>query len=174
MATPVFAVSLPAMVVFLPVMISGENQFSEHLGNVGMVISLTIGASLFVSLTLVPMVSARIFGEKEVKKAAWFEAFKGTYLRFLRGAVRFRFVTIAIALAATFSVVIPFQNGFRLDMSDMDWKSNFANIAYNPVEGLDYREMEKVVTQTHEALTLVLTGPRVLGHGLEAAITVGG
>ena len=34
--------------------------------------------------------------------------------------------------------------------------------------------MEEVVTQTHEGLALVLTGDGVLGHGLEAAITVGG
>ncbi|MGB1070186.1 MAG: efflux RND transporter permease subunit [Planctomycetota bacterium] len=151
-ATPVFAATLTTMVVFLPVMISSTSQFSEHLGNVGMVISLTIGASLFVSLTLVPMVSARIFGQHEVKKANWFESFKGAYLKFLGGAVRFRFLTIAIALAATFSVIIPFQNGFRMNMSDMDWKANFANIRYNPVEGLDYREMEKVVYQIEELL----------------------
>ena len=161
-ATPVFAATLTTMVVFLPVMIAGDSQFSEHLGNVGLVISLTIGASLFVSLTLVPMVSARIFGSKAVKKAAWFESFKGLYLRFLGGAVRHRFLTIAIALAATLSVIIPFQNGFRLNMSDMDWKASFANIAYNPVEGLDYREMEKVVTQVE----LLLESRRdVIGEG---------
>ncbi|HCW44443.1 MAG TPA: hypothetical protein DGU45_03920, partial [Planctomycetes bacterium] len=161
-ATPVFAATLTTMVVFLPVIISGESQFSEHLGSVGIVISLTIGASLFVSLTLVPMVSARIFGKKEVKKAAWFESFRNAYSRFLTGAIRYKWLTLVIAAAATFSVMIPFQNGFRFDLSDMDWKTNFANVSYNPVEGLDFREMEKVVTQIEGILE---SNREVIGEG---------
>lgn len=161
-ATPVFAATLTTMVVFLPVIISGESQFSEHLGSVGIVISLTIGASLFVSLTLVPMVSARIFGKQEVKKAAWFESFRNAYSRFLAGAIRYKWLTLVVAAAATFSVMIPFQNGFRFDLSDMDWKTNFANVSYNPVEGLDFREMEKVVTQIEEILE---SNREVIGEG---------
>ncbi|MDG2085064.1 MAG: efflux RND transporter permease subunit [Planctomycetota bacterium] len=161
-ATPVFAATLTTMVVFLPVIISGESQFSEHLGSVGIVISLTIGASLFVSLTLVPMVSARIFGKKEVKKAAWFESFRNGYSRFLTGAIRYKWLTLVVAAAATLSVMIPFQNGFRFDLSDMDWKTNFANVSYNPVEGLDFREMEKVVTQIEGILE---SNREVIGEG---------
>ncbi|MGE4618770.1 MAG: efflux RND transporter permease subunit [Planctomycetota bacterium] len=151
-ATPVFAATLTTMVVFLPVVISKPSQFTEHLGSVGLVISLTIAASLFVSLTLVPMAAARIYKGGKSSVAPWFVHFRAKYRSFIDLALRHRIVTVFIALAATLSVVIPFENGFRLDLSDMDWKNNYANISYRPVEGLDYREMEKVVTDIENYL----------------------
>ena len=151
-ATPVFAATLTTMVVFLPVFISERNGFSDALSSVGLVISLTIAASLFVSLTLVPMVAARIYSGGDPGLSSWFLALRGGYERLLVSAMKHRVVTILLAIAATFSVMIPFDNGFRMDLSDADWKSNYANISYRPEEGLDFREMEKVVTEIETLL----------------------
>ncbi len=151
-ATPVFAATLTTMVVFLPVFISERNGFSDALSSVGLVISLTIAASLFVSLTLVPMVAARIYSGGDPGISSWFLAFRGRYEQLLRSAMKHRFVTILLAIAATTSVMIPFENGFRMDLSDPDWKSSYANISYRPEEGLDFREMEKVVTEVETLL----------------------
>ena len=161
-ATPVFAATLTTMVVFLPVFISERNGFSDALASVGLVISLTIGASLFVSLTLVPMVAARIYSGGDPGLSSWFMKFRGGYESLLKSAMAHRSVTLTVAVAATLSVVIPFENGFRMDLSDADWKSNYANISYRPVEGLDYREMEKTVTDIENFLA---SHREVIGEG---------
>jgi len=161
-ATPVFAATLTTMVVFLPVFISERNGFSDALASVGLVISLTIGASLFVSLTLVPMVAARIYSGGDPGLSSWFMKFRDGYENLLKAAMAHRSVTLTVAVAATLSVVIPFENGFRMDLSDADWKSNYANISYRPVEGLDYREMEKTVTDIENFLA---SHREVIGEG---------
>ena len=161
-ATPVFAATLTTMVVFLPVFISERNGFSDALASVGLVISLTIGASLFVSLTLVPMVAARIYSGGDPGLSSWFMKFRKGYESLLKSAITHRSVTLTVAVAATLSVVIPFENGFRMDLSDADWKSNYANISYRPVEGLDYREMEKTVTDIENFLA---SHREVIGEG---------
>lgn len=161
-ATPVFASTLTTVVVFLPVIISERNEFTEHLASVGMVISLTIVASLFVSLTLVPMVAARIYGGGDPGIASWFSRFRDRYDKFLAVVLRHRVVALLVALTATLSIAIPFNNGFRIDLSDGDWKNNFANITYRPVKGLDYREMEKFVTEIENFLE---SKREVIGEG---------
>lgn len=161
-ATPVFAATLTTVVVFLPVLISDRNEFTQHLASVGLVISLTIVASLFVSLTLVPMVAARIYSGGDSLKSSWFATFRNGYNHFLAVALRYRAITLLVALTATLSTVIPFNNGFRIDLSDADWRSNYANISYRPVEGLDFLEMEKVVTEVENYL---VTKRDVIGEG---------
>ncbi len=160
-ATPVFAATLTTMVVFLPVFIADRNGFSDALSSVGLVISLTIAASLFVSLTLVPMVAARIYSGGDPGISSWFSFLRGGYENLLDKALRHRFITLLLAVAATFSVVIPFENGFRMDLSDADWKANYANISYRPAEGLDYTEMEIVVTEVE---TFLETKREVIGE----------
>lgn len=145
-ATPVFASTLTTVVVFLPVLISDRNEFTEHLASVGTVISLTIVASLFVSLTLVPMVAARIYGGGDPGIGSWFSGFRSGYDKFLALVLEHRAVALLVALTATLSIAIPFNNGFRIDLSDTDWKKNYANINFRPVKGLTYQEMEKIVT----------------------------
>ncbi|MGE4632731.1 MAG: efflux RND transporter permease subunit, partial [Planctomycetota bacterium] len=145
-ATPVFASTLTTVVVFLPVLISDRNEFTEHLASVGTVISLTIVASLFVSLTLVPMVAARIYRGGDPGIGSWFSGFRSGYDKFLALVLEHRAVALLVALTATLSIAIPFNNGFRIDLSDTDWKKNYANINFRPVKGLTYQEMEKIVT----------------------------
>ena len=100
-ATPVFAATLTTMVVFLPVFISERNGFSDALASVGLVISLTIGASLFVSLTLVPMVAARIYRGGDPGLSSWFMKFRDGYDNLLKSAMAHRSVTLTVAVAAT-------------------------------------------------------------------------
>ena len=161
-ATPVFAATLTTVVVFLPVLISDRNEFTDHLASVGLVISLTIIASLFVSLTLVPMVAARIYSGDDPGKSSWFSSFRIGYDKFLALALKHRVIALLVALTATMSTVIPFNNGFRVDLSDADWKNNHANISYRPVKGLDFREMEKVVTDVENYLE---SKREVIGEG---------
>jgi len=123
-ATPVFASTLTTVVVFLPVLISDRNEFTEHLASVGTVISLTIVASLFVSLTLVPMVAARIYRGGDPGIGSWFSGFRRGYDKFLALVLEHRMVALLVALTATLSIAIPFNNGFRIDLSDTDWKKN--------------------------------------------------
>ena len=60
-ATPIFASTLTSVIVFVPVVLSQRSQLVDYIRELGLVITLTLVSSLFVSLTLVPMVSARIY-----------------------------------------------------------------------------------------------------------------
>lgn len=151
-ATPIFAATVTTMVVFLPVAIAKRSGFTDILSDVGLVICLTIGASLFVSLTLVPMVAARIYSGGDPGMSSWFVALRSRYSKLLALAIRHRMVTILLAIALTMSAVIPIQNGFRLDLSDNDRVENFVTISFRPSDGLDYQEVEKYVTQVEKFL----------------------
>jgi len=160
-ATPIFAATITTMVVFLPVAIAKRSGFTDVLSDVGLVICLTIGASLFVSLTLVPMVAARIYSGGDPGMSSWFVTFRDGYTRMLGMAIRHRSVTILLAIALTLSAIIPLKHGFRMDLSDSDRIDNFVTISFRPSEGLDFREIEKYVTWVEEFLEVQ---PQVIGE----------
>ena len=78
---------------------------------------------------------------------------RNAYGRFLEAALARRGITLSVTAAVLLSVVIPFQSGFRLDMSDASEVERNASIFYRTDEALDYRAMEKLVSRVEEVLT---------------------
>ena len=151
-ATPVFASTLTSVIVFVPVLLAGRSELVDTIRELGLVITLTLVSSLFVSLTLVPMVSARIYRGGDPGMASWFLALRRAYGRLIGIVLARRLTTLAVTLAVLLSIVVPIRGGFRLELDDASEVERNASIFYRTDQGLDYRTMERFVVQVEEAL----------------------
>jgi len=151
-ANPVLASTLTSVIVFLPVLLSRRSELVDTIRELGLVITLTLLASLFVSLTLVPMVSARIYRGGDPGMAKWFLRLRGAYGRFLGAALARRPTTLAVTLAVVLSIVVPIRGGFRLELDDASEVERNASVFYRTDLGLDYRSMEAIVARVEAAI----------------------
>ena len=107
-AMPVVAMSLTIVSVFLPVAFVG-GLIGKFLNSFGLVVSIAVLLSLVEALTFAPMLSAHLFKQQKPKIAeadaesgiahaslGWLERI---YLRSLGWTLRYRFVTLAFAIA---------------------------------------------------------------------------
>ncbi|HET9229453.1 MAG TPA: efflux RND transporter permease subunit, partial [Thermoanaerobaculia bacterium] len=99
------------LIVFLPLILGASNQLTIFLKEVGIAISLAMVASLFSSLTLIPLVSAHFLKVKEpkpVKSVAWMEE---RYARMLGWTLRHRRMTFGLVVAGLAAGIVPFPLG---------------------------------------------------------------
>jgi len=61
------------MIVFLPLIFSQHKEVSVLMGQLGLVVVITIGVSLLVSLTLIPLLANIWLTQDKSQKAQWFE-----------------------------------------------------------------------------------------------------
>ena len=107
----VIASTVTTAVVFLPTVLGAKNEMSIWLGEIGLAISLTIFCSLFISLTLIPLVSSRILARKPSVAPRWTERLGAFYQGALRFTLRRRWVTAGIAAAFLVTAILPFFLG---------------------------------------------------------------
>ena len=112
----VIASTVTTAVVFLPAVVGSKNQMSIWLGEIGLAISLTIFCSLFISLTLIPLVSSRLLARKPSVAPRWTERLGDLYQRVLRFTLRRRWVTAGIAVAFLATAILPFFLGLSTAM----------------------------------------------------------
>ena len=107
----VIASTVTTAVVFLPTVLGAKNEMSIWLGEIGLAISLTIFCSLFISLTLIPLVSSRILARKPSVAPRWTERLGAFYQGALRFTLRRRWITAGIAAAFLVTAILPFFLG---------------------------------------------------------------
>jgi HAE1 family hydrophobic/amphiphilic exporter-1 len=102
----VLATTMSIVAVFVPVAFM-EGMVGQFFFEFGLTVAFAVLLSLFVSFTLTPMLSARMLGEHhDVTKGlsgVIERALNGldqAYRRIIRGALRFRFLTILLAVAS--------------------------------------------------------------------------
>ncbi len=115
-AGAVIASTVTTAVVFLPTVLGGKNEMSIWLGEIGLAISLTIFCSLFISLTLIPLVSSRLLARRPSVPPAWTERLGAAYQRALRFTLRRRWITAGIAVAFLGTAILPFFLGLSTAM----------------------------------------------------------
>ena len=79
----VTASTLTSVIVFAPVVLSRSNEISVWLGEVGVTISVTLGFSLLICLTLVPLMGARTPIGKSQVEFGFLTKLRERYLRVL-------------------------------------------------------------------------------------------
>lgn len=151
-ATPVFAATLTTIIVFLPVAFGEPGRLTDRIAEMGLVISLTLGAALFVSLTLVPMAAARIYRPGVRDAGGWFAPVRAAYARVLAAALRRPAVTLALAAAVCASAFVPLRLGLRLELSDVSEQAQNVSVFYTPVASLDWQAMERHVDAVEQVL----------------------
>ena len=107
----VIASTVTTAVVFLPTVVGPKNQMSIWLGEIGLAITLTIFCSLFISLTLIPLVSSRLLARKPSVAPRWTERLGDLYQATLRFTLRRRWITAGIAAAFLATAILPFFLG---------------------------------------------------------------
>jgi HAE1 family hydrophobic/amphiphilic exporter-1 len=105
LASTATTVAVFASFIFLPNAVTG--RFTRDFG---ITVAVSLIASLIVALTLVPMVSARIFTGKERPKQRIMVWVTETYGRAMRIILRFRFVALILMAGLGFFSYVLFQS----------------------------------------------------------------
>ncbi len=80
----VAASTLTTVIVFAPVVLAGTDQVAVWLGEVGTTISVTLVASLLISLTVIPLLAVRVAGRRRPAEPRWLTRLRDGYLVVLR------------------------------------------------------------------------------------------
>jgi HAE1 family hydrophobic/amphiphilic exporter-1 len=90
-ALPIAASTLTTVCVFLPmVFLSSGGRFAIFMTNIGLTVVVVMAASLVVSLTVVPMVAARLLKGERAKSRHLWNRLSGSYAATLRFMLRHR------------------------------------------------------------------------------------
>ncbi len=115
----VAASTLTTIIVFAPVALAGDDELSVWLSEVGMTISVTLIASLLVSLTVIPVLAVRVGGNRPAPEPRWLLGLRAGYLAALRWtALRHPLLVTAVLLPALLvgTVVIMGRVGVKPDL----------------------------------------------------------
>ncbi len=148
---PVIASTVTTAVVFLPTVVGPKNQMSIWLGEIGLAISLTIFCSLFISLTLIPLVSSRLLARRPSTPPAWTERLGDFYQRVLRFTLRRRRVTAAVAVVFLVTAIAPFFLGLSTAVFS-GLNRNRIFLAYEFADFHYKEDAERVVTRVEQEL----------------------
>jgi HAE1 family hydrophobic/amphiphilic exporter-1 len=106
-ALAVTAGTLTTAIVFLPMIVSQTDQVSLFLKHVSVAICIALGISLLISLTVVPMLTARLRPPSEADDARWIRGLTERYTRLLDGFLKRRGVAALTTVAVLLSVAVP-------------------------------------------------------------------
>ena len=148
---PVIASTITTAIVFLPTVVGAKNPMSIWLGEIGLALSLTVFCSLFISLTLIPLVSSRLLARRASVAPRWTERLADAYQRLLRVTLRRRWITAGVAAAFLLSAVLPFFLGLSTAVF-AGLNRNRIFLAYE-FSDFHYRaDAERVVDRVEDAL----------------------
>ncbi len=104
----VISSTLTTVIVFLPLIVGAKSEITTWLGEVGIAISIALICSLFSSLTLIPLMSARLLRRRQDapnRQVTWLE---DRYVGILAWTLRHKGWTLGIVLAGLVVGFIPF------------------------------------------------------------------
>jgi HAE1 family hydrophobic/amphiphilic exporter-1 len=137
----VMATTLSLIVIFLPTAFM-EGRVGRFWRGFGVTTAFAIGVSLFISLTLTPMLCSRLLkpkGEHQASSLGFVDKLNGfldrTYGALVRWSLRHRLVVVAVA-AVTIAAVVPLSGAVPKDFIPQDDTSDFAVSLVMP-EGSD-------------------------------------
>jgi HAE1 family hydrophobic/amphiphilic exporter-1 len=152
----VVAATLTSVIVFAPVMVTSDSTgLLTYLSQVGVTISVALGFSLLVSLTLIPFLTSRILKPKEVKSSALLHKIQERYIRSLNWAAFKRpMLTGFVIIPLIFIITIVGAFATKLVKFSMDDGILIENIflTYQFSDNLDYHETEKYVNKVEAVL----------------------
>ncbi len=141
--TAIVASTLTTIIVFAPVVIAGDDELSVWLGEVGVVISVTLLISLLVSLTVMPLLAARVAGRRAPTEPRWLAWLETRYLRVLRWTALEHplLVTLVIVPALIVGTIVLLQaGGLNTDMfGDAGMRRSSFYIGFEYADGVDHR-----------------------------------
>lgn len=147
-ALAVLATSLSLMVVFLPISFMG-GLVGRFFSSFGLTVAFAVGMSLFVSMTLTPMLCSRFLklepggGHKSSKSGAVWQSIEGSYLAMLRWSLRHRVLVCIGSILVVFSTV-PLAMSLGANLVPRDDQSEMQAVIVLP-EGYTLERAERVI-----------------------------
>lgn len=93
-AMPIIASTATTMCVFMPLIFLGGGGFTRFMGDIGLTVCIVMLASLMISITVVPMVAARLLQNETPSKAGFLDRALGSYGRVVRFTLHHRLVFV--------------------------------------------------------------------------------
>lgn len=103
--------TLTSVIVFLPLIVGGGTEIFVWLKEIGISISISLVCSLFVSLTLIPLMSGHLLRHRQTaapRSMVWLEE---RYVRTLSWTLRHKAWTFVIVIAGLVVGFVPFMAG---------------------------------------------------------------
>jgi HAE1 family hydrophobic/amphiphilic exporter-1 len=104
-------------IVFLPNIVSPNDDISIYLKHVGITIVIALGVSLLLAQTIVPLLSSRIKPPKPVTKKTVIDRLIGKYARTVEWTMSHRKATVWIIIGLLLSIAVPMKF-VKTDMFD--------------------------------------------------------
>ncbi len=151
---------LTTVIVLIPVMFTG-GYTQQTMRPLNLMISSTLVASLLVSLTVVPLMAARLLARPHEHRRAVERLFSqtdrgvdllaGIYLRILRAALRWRMVTVLIAAAffiVTLRIVKPLIGGELMPPMD----TGIVTLEFDAPSDSSPAEVERTLSEVEKVI----------------------
>ncbi|HET7176742.1 MAG TPA: efflux RND transporter permease subunit [Gammaproteobacteria bacterium] len=103
----VTAGTLSTIIVFLPNVFGVQNDLTVFLKHVAIAIVVSLAASLFISLTMMPMLSARIPAPKPPKRPHLVERLSARYAKLLGWSLTHRWIMIGVIFLVIVTSALP-------------------------------------------------------------------
>jgi HAE1 family hydrophobic/amphiphilic exporter-1 len=147
----VTASTLTTIIVFLPLIVGKKTNITTFLAEIGIAITVTIICSLFLSLTLIPLVTSRFLRDKHVEEAAWITWLRHKYLRVLGWTFAHRWLTAGATLLLMVSLALPNMLGLQTGIFS-GGKNKRQRLVYEFSDFTYKADVEKVVTRVENFL----------------------
>jgi len=149
-ATAVTAATLTSVIVFLPLIFNKPSEMNIYLRELGITVCLTLLASLFISQTMIPLVTAHVIRGRQRPRSKLMVRIEKGHERVLAFNLRHRWLAPLIGLAVVGSGIYPFMNvdkNFDANRSEV-----FISLRYEFSEPLSLARKERVITSVEQIL----------------------
>ncbi|MEE8400272.1 MAG: efflux RND transporter permease subunit, partial [Desulfobacterales bacterium] len=165
----VVSATLTTVIVFVPLVFMSQTSMGRFSKDFGVAIVTATIASLFISLTLIPLAASRIFTGKEKPQARFLTRMSDAYGRAIGNVIRYRFVALLVCVALGWGSWQLYNN------IDRDWQPQAPerrmdlNIdlpriyTVSQIEAL-YATLEKTLLDKKEALEISQISSRYVKH----------
>lgn len=129
----IVASTITTICVFAPIIFT-DGITRQLFVDIALTIAYTLGASLLIALTFVPMMAAGILKNTKEVKSGIFDRIKDAYAKFLHLILRFKpivFVVVILLLVVSFKAAL--SRGFSF--MDMDMNTDQVSVTIGPKEG---------------------------------------
>jgi HAE1 family hydrophobic/amphiphilic exporter-1 len=135
-----------SVIVFLPLVLGGRTEITTWIGEIGRTIIFTLGCSLWLSLTAIPLAMGRVLRSgstpPRTRSVEWLTDRYERILRWTMGHRGWAALSAALFFALSIAAFIPVNksqfSGAKVEAVRME---------YEFADNLNYREVEKYVTK---------------------------
>jgi HAE1 family hydrophobic/amphiphilic exporter-1 len=108
-ALAITAGTLTTAIVFLPNIVSANDQIAIYLKHVAISLTIALGASLLIAQTIVPLLVSRVKPPKRDSSSTLISRLTGRYRQVLHWSLNHRRASVGLIVLLLASVAVPFQ-----------------------------------------------------------------